>query len=189
MRPPVSARVDSRVDLSEARRAPLNLDADSRGDMVDVRMSSDLDALRDSLRAGFPDHELVQDESEEKTSFTLRKGWNSGVDVTVEAGVATVEWETKIGTALLFGMIGIVIALMIAFAEPMLRAMELIVDTGTVSFTLKLLYIIPLLIFLTPMSIVYVVLGKRLAPPNDQLVARASDLVTTAGFTVKVDEE
>jgi len=152
-------------------------------------VSADLQLLHTSLQKAFADHSLEQEKAEEKTTFALRKGWTSGLDVEVEAGEASVEWSTKVGTLMLFVVLGQTLALMMLFAEPMLEAMGLIADAGSVSFTLKLLYIIPMLVFLVPLMILGSMAQKRLAPPQESLLVRAREVITAAGLPIKAEAE
>ena len=152
-------------------------------------MPQDLKGLRDALRAAFPGHALDQDEGEEKTTLALRRGWLSGLDVEVESGFASVEWATKVGTLMMFVVLGVTFALMYAFAEPMLRALGLIADTGTISLTLKLFYILPLLLFIAPLMLLSSLLRTKIAPPQEGLVARAREVVVGAGLALKAEDE
>lgn len=147
---------------------------------------TDLPSLRAALQTMFSDHVLEEDTNEDKVTIALRKGWVSGVEIELEAGKATVEWDTKIGTVVILATLGCTFVLMMLFGETMLQAMGLIAETGDGGgFTLKLFYIIPMLIFLVPLMIVGSIAKGKIAPVQEGLLARAREAVTSHGYVLE----
>ena len=138
------------------------------------------------LQAALSDHTFEEQENDGKTTLELKKGWTSGLDIELEGGRASVEWSTKIGTVVILAVLGLTAVGTYVFGDGLLQAMGLIAETGDGGgFTLRLFYIIPMLIFLVPLMILSSVMRTKLAPEQPELVARAKSILTNEGYVIE----
>lgn len=149
-----------------------------------------INKLHNEFAKRYTDHEVKLDWNDKKTVATIsgRKDWNAGfeVDIAVDKSIADISNSSKISDYAGMGAIGLSIILTILFGSEILYMMGLFVDAGSTSFTLRLFYIIPLLIFLIPIFIVAWILGRRFTLKDEDQLNYIKQLLEDNGYDVEL---
>ncbi len=147
------------------------------------------DSIRKILMEVLPNAKVSSDtdESDGAVTFQARAGLTEGLDVRLEGEKAVVEWSTRIGTFAMSAIVASAFVLTYLFGGPILAAMGLVADAGGASLTLKIAYVIPLLIFLTPLGILWALVSKLVPPRDEALLARVVERMAALGIEASVE--
>ncbi len=118
--------------------------------------------------------ESSTDDDSKETTITAREGWTRGFEIKVkpEEPEVALEFDSKIGTISNFGALGLTGILTYLFGWEILAALGLVADTGDAGVTLKIMFIIPVVIFLIPSFLLTSFITKRVSPVDTDLLER-----------------
>ncbi len=143
------------------------------------------------MQGNFPDYTVESSEDEEKGTFTVSavKNWTTGFDIDSipESQALVISFQSQLRMVFLFGAIAASIVVTMLFGREILSAMNLVADAGTVTVTLRILYIIPLLIFMIPSVALFMFISAKINPKDTELLESVKAILNDAGLQADVD--
>ena len=147
--------------------------------------------LEQLLRNRFSEFRFEVTEDSDKGTLRIGavKDARSGFDVDAKLSnkTADISFSSKTRMMVNLAMLGLTSLLTYLFGGAMLAAFGMVGDVGGNTVTLKLLYAIPIFIFLIPSLIIGAIIAKAINPPARDLIQKVKDCVVEARYTVTED--
>ena len=151
-------------------------------------MSEIGNTLIEKLKTQFPDFIIKNSEDTETNNITIEaaktKAIGFDVDISMPEKKARITYSSKIRTYISLGMLLLTTILTYFLGGPILSAIGLVGKLGGNTVTLKLLYVIPMLIFLIPLLIIGSIITKKINPPDIELLNKVKACVAETGFSI-----
>lgn len=147
-----------------------------------------LEDIEKKIKKEFPDFKIEKnvDEENKTASISATKDIKKGFDIDIELESKTIKvtFSSKIRMYALGAAVVLTVLLMVLFGTTMLSALGLISDTG---MTLKILYIIPCLIFLIPSAILAMTIAGKINPVDVPLLEKVVKSLAEIGLDATID--
>ncbi len=147
-----------------------------------------IEKIVDSLKKQFSDFTIESEKDDDKNTATItaKKDWTKGFDVEIalDTNDISISYSSKIRTLGYLIAIGISFILTYFYGGAMLNTFGLVTDGGT---TLKIFYIIPILIFLIPSAIIIMVILNKINPKDEALLESVKEKLSELGYESTIE--
>ncbi|MCP4130770.1 MAG: hypothetical protein GY754_07295 [bacterium] len=147
-----------------------------------------IEKITDSLKQEFTEFTFKSDKDDEnkKATITAQKDWTKGfdIDIALDSNDICISYSSKVRSLGFPIAIGITFLLTYLFGGSILTAFGLVTDGGT---TMKLFYIIPILIFLIPSVTLIMMIASKINPKDEALLESVKDKLTELGYESTIE--
>ncbi len=144
--------------------------------------------IAETLKNDFSDFTFKVDNDEEKQKATIKaeQGWTKGfeVDIEMEGNTMAISHSSKLTTMSYIISLGVVLLLTYLFGWQILGLLGLVSDGGS---TMKILFAIPIAIFLIPTFIISSLVMKKVSPKDDALLENVKEKLSQLGHDAIID--
>ncbi len=147
--------------------------------------------VTECIRSNFKDYKVSSEIGKDKKTITItaRNGWMKGFEITLkENNKVSIGFSSKVRT------IGYVVALVLTLALTMIFGFQLLDAFGFVAdmgngrgVTIRILYIIPLLIFLIPSMILTSLIARTINPKDKILLEQVKNNLSATGIESTIE--
>jgi hypothetical protein len=146
------------------------------------------DRIKKNVEEQYPDFQIECTENNGKITINAVKDLKKGFDVDYEeeSGKVEVSFTSKLRMIFIYAAIGVTALLTWQFGGSLLSAMGLTASVGDTSITLKILYIIPMLIFLIPTMVLSMTASSIINPKDKELLKSVQQKLKEAGIDSEI---